>query len=112
MRSGLTLEDASECVLRAPGDSFGTRGEAVAGDIGTAFMRDDKVCPRTGGGRLPSPVHDSSLPLLIGANIYQGSRELEDQFQNLEKCQGPPVLDGLGEALKMSEHFTWGTDVR
>lgn len=29
------------------------RGEAVARDMGVAFLRDNEVCPRTGGWRLP-----------------------------------------------------------
>lgn len=39
-------------VLRDPGKSFGMRGEAVAGDMGKAFRKDDEVCPRTGGWRI------------------------------------------------------------
>lgn len=49
----MKLSGPLECVLRTPSNSLGARGEAVDGDTGKAFIRDEEVCPRPGGWRLP-----------------------------------------------------------
>lgn len=64
LRSVLTLENSrthhnvSWEILVKP---LGQRGEAVAGDMGKAFMRDDKVYPRTGGWSLLWGFHHRGL---------------------------------------------------
>lgn len=78
-------------------------------------MGDHKVFPGTGGWGLP-PFRTLASPFVCyfseERTFTRDPGKLENQLQNLEIQKGLQILHALGEALGISEHSKWGTDVR